>query len=57
MAISTMKAIQTYFSSGPHGSKVSIAEMKALAPEDRKELGELAAVELGEIIALPKSAA
>ncbi len=50
-----MKAIQTFFSSGPHGSKVSIAEMKALAPEDRRELGELAAIELGEVIDPPKA--
>ncbi len=41
-----MKAIRTFFESDG-GRKVSMDEMKALTVEDRKELAELAAKELG----------
>ena len=45
--ITPMKAIKTYFEGGKHGKKVEMAEFKKLSKDDRKELAELAAVELG----------
>ena len=43
-----IKAIKTYFEAGPHGRRVSMDEMKALTPEERRELGAMACAELGE---------
>jgi hypothetical protein len=47
--ISRTKAIMEYFSK--NSRKVTLAELKELSEEDRKELGELAAKELGKEIA------
>ena len=44
--MSKMKAIREYFEKD-NGRKVSLAELKALTPEDREELSTLAATELG----------
>jgi hypothetical protein len=48
MAMSSLKAIRTYFEEGQHGRKVGMDEIKALSPEERAELGQLACVEIGE---------
>lgn len=36
-------AIKEFFEMGEHGREVGIREMKALSPEERRELGQLAA--------------
>lgn len=45
--MSRLKAIRTFFESGENGRKLTMDELKALTPDDKKELGELAAAELG----------
>lgn len=47
MAITNVAVIARYFEKQPHGRKVTIAEMQTLTPDDRRELAELAASELG----------
>lgn len=44
----SIAAIKHFFESEPHGSRVSMDELKELSKEDRAELGQLACVELGE---------
>lgn len=48
MSITSMPAIKRYFESEPHGRKCTMEELKALSPEERTELGQMAAKELGE---------
>lgn len=47
-----VQAIKTFFESDG-GRRVSMDEMKALTPEDRKELAELAAEKLGVTLDAP----
>ncbi len=42
-----MSAIKKYMEEGPFGRPCGVPEIKALAPEDRQELGALACAELG----------
>ena len=42
------KALKVFMESGLSGRKLDMSEMKALSPEERKELGALAAAALGE---------
>lgn len=51
--ISPVQAIKRYFADDPR--PVSLAELKELSQEDRKELGALAAKELGLELAPPKT--
>ena len=44
--MSNVAAIREYFSTGKHGRKVEMQELKALSLEDREELGSLARKEL-----------
>jgi hypothetical protein len=44
---SSMKAIKTFFESGPRGREVEIPELKALTPDEREELGAACKKELG----------
>jgi len=39
--ISFVKAVQDFFSKDPNGRKVTIDELKALSPEDRKQLRDM----------------
>ena len=39
--------IREFFENPPHGRKVTMAEMKALTMQERAELGDLAAAEMG----------
>ena len=45
--MSNVAAIRKYFAEGEHGQKVEMAELKALSPDEREELGKLAKIELG----------
>jgi hypothetical protein len=54
--MTSVKAIKTYFESGPHGRKVTMDELRALSADDRHELGRLACVELGVEYEEPKAA-
>ena len=45
--ISNVVAIRRYFAAEPHGRKVELDEIKVLDSKARKELGSLAAKELG----------
>jgi hypothetical protein len=45
--VSRLVAIQRYFSEGKHGRNVTTAECRQLTPDDRRELGNACAAELG----------
>jgi hypothetical protein len=45
MAISTVKALQEFFSKPPHGRKVEISEFKELTTKDKIELSEMLTAE------------
>jgi hypothetical protein len=51
MPISKVAAIKRFFEANG-GRKIDMAELKALSEESRQELGELAAKELGEELAV-----
>lgn len=42
--LTPVKAIKTYFESGPFGRPINLQELKILSPEDRTELGQQAMV-------------
>lgn len=46
--ISNVAAIRKFFAEGENGRKVEMAELKALTPKEREELGKLAKVELAK---------
>jgi hypothetical protein len=41
-------ALKKYFESEPHGRKLTMDELKEMDKAERRELGQLACVELGE---------
>lgn len=43
----SVAAIKRYFEADPHGRKVTMDELRTLTPDERRELGSLACVELG----------
>lgn len=43
----TVEALKAFFESDPHGRKVTMDELKALTKEERAELAQMAADELG----------
>jgi hypothetical protein len=45
--VTRVTAIKRFFESGPSGRPVAIKELKELTTRERKELAELAAIELG----------
>jgi hypothetical protein len=47
MALERVGVIKRYFEREPHGRAVTLAELKALTTEERQELAELSARELG----------
>lgn len=46
--ISNLAAIRKFFEKEPRGRKVEMAELKALTPNERDELGSLSKKELSE---------
>lgn len=44
--MTNIQAIKKFFESGKSGGRVTMAELKDVSPESRKELGDLAKIEL-----------
>lgn len=48
--MSPVKVLKTFFEEGELGRKATLDEFKALSAEERQELAELAAVEIGATV-------